>query len=311
MAVRHENIDDMVLYESKKHKKKQTRHNGSETCIHLISPPIHVVHFQQIPKIHIILSACPLNLAEVVISRVIGLSSILRCEATLITSWHTSHKFVDVIPISAMSTSQINKRRGTVYQSSKIPALRPAITVYHLCFLALGVETRRDGVWGSGRAGVYGQMLEVFWGIMFLANILVVDRVPGVDAEMGADVAGWTSTHDCTVCQSFTGEILRSAAWVANGWASEDELRGMSGMYWQGVAGLTGWAVDWAEDWCDMLRFAVNIPGWQTDWGTGWVEHGHNVCGSSWIFSVAAAKSCIANTSCIWLVLMLNQLQKS
>jgi hypothetical protein len=111
-----------------------------------------------------------------------------------------------------MSTSRINKRRGTVYQSSKIPVLRPAITVYHLCFLAPGVETRRDGVWGSGRAGVDGQMLEVFGGVMLLANILVVDRVPGVDAEMGADVAGWMSTRDCTVCRSLTGESLGSAA---------------------------------------------------------------------------------------------------
>lgn len=126
--------------------------------------------FRHSPEIHVILPACPLNLSEMAIDRVINLSSVLSCEAALIKPRDTTHKFIDVIPDEITSKSQIKRYQERVYQSSKIPVLRPTNTTYHFDFLAPGVETRRDGVGGSGRTDVDGQESEVFEGVTLLAE---------------------------------------------------------------------------------------------------------------------------------------------
>jgi hypothetical protein len=103
------------------------------------------------------------------IGSVIGLSSIFCLKPALVSTRHTRHKLVDIIPGGITSALVSRYQQVTkAYQSSKTPVLRPTTTAYHLVLLAPGVETRRDGVCGSGRSGVKREELGEVGGMKIL-----------------------------------------------------------------------------------------------------------------------------------------------
>ena len=123
--------------------------------------------------------ACPPNFSKMMIGSVIGLSSIFCLKPALVSTRHTRHKLVDIIPGGITSALVSRYQQVTkAYQSSKTPVLRPTTTAYHLVLLAPGVETRRDGVCGSGRSGVKREELGEVGGVKILprsVDTLAVD----------------------------------------------------------------------------------------------------------------------------------------
>jgi hypothetical protein len=103
------------------------------------------MRFHQISEVRVILPACPFNLAEMAICRVMDLSSLFGLESTLVSSGHTGDQFIYIIPGKMKSVLQTRECGYGAYQSSKIPVLRPTTTAYHFTLLAPGVETRRVG----------------------------------------------------------------------------------------------------------------------------------------------------------------------